>query len=94
MASPASALPRVRNLLKAGTVPRLQNPPEMPGNSLQPLVHVPPEVLARKSEHRTALRVWERLVLPPLPQGLSLQPMSLMTEPGGAAIAEIFSRMR
>lgn len=54
----------------------------------------PPEVIAKKSEHRTALRTWERLLLLPVHQGLSLQQMSLMTEQVRAAIAEIFSRIR
>jgi hypothetical protein len=43
---------------------------------------LPPEVLARKSEHRTALRIWERLLLLPVRQSLSLKQMRLMTEPG------------
>ena len=50
----------------------------------------PPEVIDRESEHRIALRTWERLLLLPVHQGLSLQQMSLMAERVRAAIAEIF----
>lgn len=50
----------------------------------------PPEVIDRKSEHRVALRTWERLLLLPVHQGLSLQQMNLMAEQVRAAIVEIF----
>jgi hypothetical protein len=49
----------------------------------------PPEVIDRKSEHQTALRTWERLLLLPVHQSLSPPQMSLMAERLRAAIAEI-----
>ncbi|MBU4231186.1 MAG: hypothetical protein KKD99_00375 [Proteobacteria bacterium] len=49
----------------------------------------PPEVIDRKSEHRIALRTWERLLFLPVHQGLSRQQMSLMAERVRAAIADI-----
>jgi hypothetical protein len=54
----------------------------------------PPEVIASKSEHRTALRIWERLLLLPVHQSLSSRQMNLMTESLRAAIVEIPSRIR